>query len=73
VETMSEQEAFELAEYYTENPPKVDSSKARIRVPMVRVDDETAVYLAEKAKETHKSPADIIKEMIQKELTAATW
>jgi len=51
METMSEQEAFELAEYYTENPPTIDPSKARLRVPMVRVDDATAAYLAEKAAE----------------------
>ncbi|MCL2210758.1 MAG: hypothetical protein FWB95_02425, partial [Treponema sp.] len=31
-------EAFALDEYYTNNPPKVDPSKARIRIPMVRVD-----------------------------------
>ena len=72
METMSEQEAFELAEYYTENPPKVDPSKARIRVPMVCIDDVTAAYLAEKARKTHKSPAAIISEMVQKELAAAT-
>ncbi|MCL2205906.1 MAG: hypothetical protein FWB82_05245 [Treponema sp.] len=71
METMSEQEAFELAEYYTETPPKVDPSKARIRVPMVRIDDETAAYLAEKARETHKTPADIIGEMVQREIAAA--
>ena len=32
METMTEEEAFALDEYYTKNPPKVDPSKARIRI-----------------------------------------
>jgi hypothetical protein len=56
METMTEEEAFALDEYYTNNPPTVDPSKARIRIPMVRIDDVTAGYLAEKAKETNKTP-----------------
>jgi hypothetical protein len=35
METMTEEEAFALDEYYTKNPPKVDPSKARIRVVKV--------------------------------------
>ena len=70
MEAMTEEEAFALEDYYTNNPPKVDPSKARIRIPMVRIDNTTAMYLAEKARETHKTPADIIGEMVQKELTA---
>ena len=31
---MTEEEAFALDEYYTKNPPKVDPSKARIRIPI---------------------------------------
>ena len=71
METMTEEEAFALDEYYTKNPPKVDPSKARIRIPMVRVDNATAEYLSEKAKAAHKTPGDIINEMVQKELAAA--
>jgi len=71
METMSEEEAFALDDYYTKNPPKVDPSKARIRIPMIRVDNVTAEYLSEKAKATHKTPGDIIGEMVQKELAAA--
>ena len=33
METMTEEEAFALDEYYTNNPPKVDPAKARIRIP----------------------------------------
>ena len=54
METMSEEEAFALDEYYTNNPPKVDPSKARIRIPMVRIDNITAEYLAEKYTESEK-------------------
>jgi len=71
METMTEEEAFALDEYYTKNPPKVDPSKARIRVPMVRLDNVTAEYISEKAKAAHKTPGDIISEMVQKELAAA--
>jgi hypothetical protein len=38
METMTEEKAFALDEYYTNNPPKVDPSKARVRIPLVRVD-----------------------------------
>jgi hypothetical protein len=55
MENMTEEEAFALDEYYTKNPPKVDPSKARIRIPMVRLDRVTAEYLAEKAKESHQN------------------
>ena len=71
METMTEEEAFALDDYYTKNPPKVDPSKARIRIPMVRVDNVTAEYLSAKAKKSHKTPSDIIGEMVQKELAAA--
>jgi hypothetical protein len=41
---MTEEEAFALDEYYTNSPPGMDPSKARIRIPMVRVDGCTAEY-----------------------------
>jgi hypothetical protein len=39
METMTEEEAFALDEYYTNNPPKVDPAKALIRIPIVRLDN----------------------------------
>jgi len=60
MENMTEEEAIALDEYYTKNPPKVDPSKARIRIPMVRIDSVTAEYLAEKAKESHQKPEEIL-------------
>ena len=71
METMTEEEAFALDEYYTKNPPKVDPSKARIRIPMVCIDDVTAEYLNKKAKATHQTPADIIGEMVREKIAVS--
>ena len=70
MESMTEEEAFALDEYYTNNPPKVDITKARIRVPMVRVDNVSAEYLLEKAKATHKKPEEILSNLIQEKIVA---
>ena len=69
MERMTEEEAFALDEYYTKNPPKVDPSKARIRIPMVRVDSVTAEYLAEEAKATHKKPEEILSSLVREKLS----
>ena len=71
METMTEEEAFALDEYYTKNPPKVDPSKARIRIPMVRLDNDTAEYLSNKAKATHQAPADIIGELVREKIAVS--
>jgi len=68
---MTDEEAFALDEYYTKNPPKVDPSKARIRIPLVRVDNVTAEYLAKEANITHKSPTELISEMIRERIAAS--
>jgi hypothetical protein len=70
MESMTEEEAFALDEYYTKNPPEVDPSKARIRVPMVRIDDITAEYLAEKAKESHQKPEEILGNLVREKMIA---
>jgi hypothetical protein len=72
MESMTEEEAFALDEYYTKNPPKVDPTKARIRIPMVRIDNVTAEYLAETAKKFHKKPEEILGELVRKELQPVT-
>ena len=71
METMTEEEAFVLDEYYTKNPPKVDPSKARIRIPMVRIDDVTAEYLNKRAKVTHQTHSDIIGEMVREKISVS--
>jgi hypothetical protein len=68
METMTEEEAFALDEYYTNNPPKVDPSKARIRIPMVRIDNITAEYLSEKARASHKKPEEILGNLVREKL-----
>ena len=68
MKSMTEEEAFALDEYYTKTPPKVDPSKARIRIPMVRVDDVTAEYLAEKAKISKKKPEEILRSLVREKI-----
>ena len=68
METLTEEEAFALDEYYTRNPPKVDPSKVRIRVPMVRIDNVTAEYLSEQAKETNKKPEEILGNLVREKI-----
>jgi len=68
---MTDEEAFALDEHYTQNPPKVDPSKARIRIPLVRLDNASAEYLAKEAKATHKKPEEIIGEMVQERIAAS--
>ena len=72
MEEMTEEEAFDLDEYYTKNPPKVDPSKARIRIPMVRVDNVTAEYLVKEAKASHKKPEEIIGGLVLEKLEKAS-
>jgi hypothetical protein len=64
MEIMTDEEAFALDEYYTKNPPKIDPSKARIRIPLIRVDNIAAEYLAKEAETTHKKPEEIISNLI---------
>jgi len=65
---MTEEEAFALDKHYTNNPPKVDPSKARIRVPLVRIDSVTAEYLAEKARATSKKPEEILGSLVREKI-----
>ena len=65
---MTDEEAFALDEYYTKNPPKVDPSKARIRIPLVRLYNASAEYLAKEAKATNKKPEKIISNLIMEKL-----
>ena len=70
MESMTEEEAFALDEHYTHNPPKVDPLKARIRIPMVRIDSDTAKYLVEKAKASQKKPEEILGGLVREKLVA---
>jgi hypothetical protein len=70
METMTEEEAFALDEYYTNNPPVVDPAKARIRIPMVRVDCRTADYLLSLSRTTRKTPEEIVSELVRERIAA---
>jgi hypothetical protein len=71
MEDMTEAEACALDEYYTTNPPAVDPSKARIRIPVVRVDSLTAEHLLSLARKTHKTPEEIVGELVRERIAAA--
>ena len=71
METMTEEEAFALDEYYTQNPPAVDPAKARIRIPVVRVDSATAASLVELSRTTRKTPEEIVGELVRERAAAS--
>ena len=68
-----------LDEYYTKNPPKVDPSKKgtgfftkrTAAARTITIDSLSADYLMIKAMATHKTPAEIISELIKREIAAA--
>jgi len=68
---MTEEEAYALDEQVTTNPPRVDPSKARHTVRMVALDDLSADYLTAKALSDHKTPDQIISEMVRERIAAA--
>jgi hypothetical protein len=79
---LTEEEYDALDEYYTKNPPKADPSKngtgfftrqkAASAARSITVDSVTADYLLSKASAAHKTPAEIISDMVQRELAAAS-
>jgi hypothetical protein len=62
---MTEEEAWALDEEVTKNPPHVDPSKARHVSRMVALDDFSAEYLMSVSTVTHKTPSEIIGEMVR--------
>ena len=62
---MTEEEAWALDELVTKNPPRVDPSKARHVARMVALDDFSASYLMSVSISTHKTPSEIINEMVR--------
>ena len=78
---LTNEEYAALAEKWTKNPPKPGPNGtgffARRKAAMatqsalsITVDSVTANYLTAKAFAVHKTPADIIGEMVQKEIAA---
>jgi len=78
---MTEEEYEALDEKWTKNPPKPGPNgtgffaqrKAALEAQSafsITVDSDTADYLFSKAKAAHKTPADIISDLVQKQLAA---
>jgi hypothetical protein len=71
---MSEDEAAGLDELFTKTTPAGDSSKpgvfARQKEMVVALDSFTARYLEARMLATKRSPAELISDMVRKELAA---
>ena len=75
MKTLTDEEADALDEYYTKNPPRVDPSKnggfAKKSFKLIAIDDLSADYLMTKALSDHKTPDQIINEMVREKIAAA--
>ena len=75
MKTMTDEEADALDEYYTKNPPKVDPSKnggfAKKSFRMVALDDLSADYILTKALSDHKTPSEIIGELVREKIAVS--
>ena len=76
---LTEEEYDALDEYYTKNPPKINPAKngtgfftRRTQAARtITVDSLSAGYLTIKAMATQKTPAEIISELVQREIATA--
>jgi len=72
---LTEEEYDALDEYWTKNTPKVGPNGtgfvSRREARLFGLDDLSADYLLTKAMADHKTPAEIIGEMVREKLTAA--
>ena len=72
---MSDEEADALDEYYTKNPPKVDLSKnggfAKKSFRMIALDSLSEEYLLTRAIATHKTPTELIGELVREKIAAS--
>ena len=70
---MTEEEAFALDEKWTKTTPKVGPNGSGFlsrykAAHMITIDDLSADYLFSKAIADHKTPAEILSEMVQERL-----
>ena len=76
---MTDEEADYWDEYYTKNPPEPGPNgtgfftKRRKAARSITIDELSADWLLTKAIATHKTPAEIISEMVQKEIASALY
>jgi hypothetical protein len=74
---MTDEEADALDEYYTKNPPIPGPNgtgfftQRRKAARSITIDDLSADWLLTKAIAAHKTPAEIISDMVQKEIAAS--
>jgi len=74
---MTEEEAFALDEKWTKTTPKVGPngsgflSKRKADARIITIDDLSADWLNTKALADHKTPAEIISEMVQERIAAS--
>ncbi|MDR2758630.1 MAG: hypothetical protein LBB78_04565 [Spirochaetaceae bacterium] len=68
---MTEKEADALDELVTKNPPRVDPSKARQAARMVSLDDLSADYLFALSASIHKTPSQIISDMVREKIMSS--
>jgi hypothetical protein len=74
---MTDEEADALDEYYTKNPPTPGPNgtgyftQCNKSAYTVTIDKVTAHYLNTKAAAVHKTPSQIISEMVQERIAAA--
>jgi len=66
---MTEEEAEALDDFVTNNPPRVDPSKARHAIRMVALDDFAAEYVLSRSIATHKTPTEIISDLVREKIT----
>ena len=73
---MTDEEADYLDEYYTKNPPVPGPNgtgfftQRRKTARSITIDDLSADWLITKAIATHKTPAEIISDLVRKEIAA---
>jgi len=74
---MTDEEADALDEYYTKNPPTPGPNgtgfftQQRKAARSITIDELSANWLLTKAMADHKTPADVICEMVQREIAAS--
>ena len=76
---LTEEEAARLDELYTKNPPDVDPNRpgffARQKMKekeqiVIELDGETAKYIKAKSSVTKRTPAELISDMVNREIAA---
>ena len=72
---MTDEEADDLDEQWTNSTPEIDTSKpgffTRKGFTMISIDPVTVTYLQAKASISNHTPSEIIAELVKKELAAA--